>query len=118
MEDDLIDDRDLSPERRSLLPGEGFFVPDSFEEELEATEAANALDGVEVAVVADPDADGLACVALLREVYGEAALIPAGPHDLEDGMEYVAEYGEDDVRAFVCYICPDRFEYVDDELAA
>ncbi|AGN01075.1 hypothetical protein L593_05630 [Salinarchaeum sp. Harcht-Bsk1] len=118
MDDDLIDDRDLSPERRSLLPGEGFFVPDSFEEELEAQEAAEALAGVSVAVVADPDADGLACVALLREVYGEAALIPTGPHDLEDGMEYVAEYGEDDLRAFVCDLSPDRFEYVEEELAA
>jgi len=118
MDDDLIDDRDLSPERRSLLPGEGFFVPDSFEEELEAQEAAEALSGVSVAVVADPDADGLACVALLREVYGEAALIPAGPHDLEEGMEYVAEYGEEGIRAFVCDLCPDRFEYVDDELDA
>ncbi|WP_248518074.1 DHH family phosphoesterase [Salinarchaeum laminariae] len=116
MDDDLIDDRDLPPERRSLLPGEGFFIPDSFEEEIEAQEAANALEGVSVAVVADPDADGLACVALLREVYGEAALVPASPHDLEDGMAYVAEYGEDDIRAFVCDLCPDRFEYVEGEL--
>jgi len=118
MEDELIDDAVLPPERRSLLPGEGFFVPDSFEEEIEEREAAAALAGVEVAVVADPDADGLACVALLREVYGEAALIPAGPHDLEDGMAYVAEYGEPGVRAFVCDLCPDRFEYVETELAA
>jgi len=118
MDDELIDDTDLPPERRSLLPGEGFFVPDSFEEELEAQEAAQELAGVDVAVVADPDADGLACVALLREVYGEAALIPASPHDLEDGMASVGEYGEDGVRAFVCDLCPDRFEYVEEELAA
>ena len=118
MDESLIDDSELAPPRQSVLPGEGFFVPDSFEEELEAQEAAEALDGVEVAVVADPDADGLACVALLQEVYGEAALIPAGPHDLEDGMEYVAEYGEEGITAFICDLCPDRFEYVDEELDA
>ncbi|SNZ12069.1 hypothetical protein SAMN06269185_1479 [Natronoarchaeum philippinense] len=118
MDDDLIDDEELAPPRKSVLPGEGFFVPDSFEEDLEEQEAAEELEGASVAVVADPDADGLACVALLREVYGEAALVPAGPHDLEEGMEYVAEYGADDIRAFVCDLCPDKFEYVEDELAA
>jgi len=118
MDDELIDDEELAPPRKSVLPGEGFFVPDSFEEDLEEQEAAEELDGAEVAVVADPDADGLACVALLRELYGEAALVPAGPHDLEEGMEYVAEYGEEGIRAFVCDLCPDKFEYVDEELAA
>jgi oligoribonuclease NrnB/cAMP/cGMP phosphodiesterase (DHH superfamily) len=118
MDDELIDDEELPPPRKSVLPGEGFFVPDSFEDDLEEQEAAEALEGVSVAVVADPDADGLACVALLREVYGEAALVPASPHDLEEGMEHVAEYGEDDIRAFVCDLCPDKFEYVESELAA
>jgi len=117
MDDSLIDDEHLQPERRSLLPGEGFFVPDSFEEELDRQEAQEELDGVEVAVVADPDADGLACVALLREVFGEAALVPAGPHDLEEGLEHVAEYGEPGVDVFVCDLCPDRFAWVEDELA-
>jgi len=118
MDDSLIDDSELAAPRRSVLPGEGFFVPDSFEEDLEEQEAAEELAGVEVAVVADPDADGLACVALLEEMYGDVALIPASPHDLEEGMEYVAEYGEEGIRAFVCDLCPDRFEYVEEELDA
>jgi hypothetical protein len=118
MDDSLIDDEQLQPERRSVLPGEGFFVPDSFDEALDKQEAQEALDGVDVAVVADPDADGLACVALLREAFGEAALVPAGPHDLEDGLEYVAEYGESGIDVFVCDLCPDRFAWVEDELDA
>jgi len=118
MDDALIDDETLGMVRRSLLPGEGFFVPDSLEEEVEDEQAREALDGADVAVVADPDADGLACVALLRAAFGEVALIPAGPHDLADGMARVAEFGEDGVTAFVCDLCPDRFAYVDEELAA
>jgi len=118
MDDELIDDETIPIARRSVLPGEGFFVPDDLEEERAEAEAAEALDGAAVAVVADPDADGLACVALLREAYGEAALIPAGPHEIEEGLEYVAEYGDPGVDLFVCDLCPDRFEYVEDELTA
>jgi oligoribonuclease NrnB/cAMP/cGMP phosphodiesterase (DHH superfamily) len=118
MDDALIDDERLGMVRRSLLPGEGFFVPDSLEEEVEDEAARETLAGAGVAVVADPDADGLACVALLREAFGEAALVPAGPHDLEDGMARVAEFGEPGLSVFVCDLCPDRFEYVADELAA
>jgi oligoribonuclease NrnB/cAMP/cGMP phosphodiesterase (DHH superfamily) len=161
MEDSLIDSDDLSLGRRSVIPGEGFFVPDSLEESHEEEAAAEALDGASVAVVADPDADGLACVALIRELYGDdppeepagdpdaagpadgdaaaetvadadggvvddapgrvardVALVPAGPHDLEDGIEYVAEYGAEGIDLFVCDLCPDRYEYVEDELEA
>ena len=161
MEDSLIDSDDLSLGRKSVIPGEGFFVPDSLEESHEEEAAAEALDGASVAVVADPDADGLACVALIRELYGDdppeepagdpedagtadgdadaetvsdadvgvvddapgrvardVALVPAGPHDLEDGIEYVAEYGAEGIDLFVCDLCPDRYEYVEDELEA
>ncbi|WP_135820562.1 DHH family phosphoesterase [Halostella litorea] len=164
MDDSLIDDDDLSLGRKSVIPGEGFFVPDSLEESHEEEAAAEALDGASVAVVADPDADGLACVALLRELYGDdppeaagdeadasagtaggttdpdgtvdpdapidvaeeapgrvsrdVALVPAGPHDLEEGIEYVAEYGAEGIDLFVCDLCPDRYEYVEEELEA
>ncbi|NHN48345.1 phosphohydrolase [Halostella sp. JP-L12] len=167
MDDSLIDSEDLSLGRKSVIPGEGFFVPDSLEESHEEEAAAEALDGASVAVVADPDADGLACVALVRELYGDdppeetaetaegteagepadetdadddseaglaadvdvvddvpdrvsrdVALVPAGPHDLEEGIEYVAEYGAEGIDLFVCDLCPDRYEYVEDELEA
>jgi len=117
MEDWLIDDDDLSLERKSLLPGEGFFVPDSVEEAKEEQEAQEALDGAEVAVVADPDADGLAATALVREAYGEAALIDAGPHDLADALERVAAYTEPGATVFVCDLCPDAFDPIAAELS-
>ena len=70
MDETLIDADRLSPERRSLLPGAGFFYPDSLDEDRADERAAAALDGATTAVVADPDADGLACTALLREAFG------------------------------------------------
>ena len=118
MKDDLIDTDSLSLGRKSVLPGAGFFVPDSFEEDLTEEAAEEALDGAEIAVVADPDPDGLGCVAILREVFGDVALIPAGPHDLSEALEHVAEYGEDGVRVFVCDLCPDEFYWLDDPLSA
>jgi len=116
MEDWLIDDDRISLARRSVLPGEGFFVPDSFEEDQEDLEAQEALSDAGVAVVADPDADGLACVALVRAARGEGALLPAGPHEIEDGLRRAAEYGEAGLEVFVCDLAPDRFEYVEAEL--
>lgn len=115
MDETLIDDLPLS--RKSVLPGAGFFYPDEFEEAAEDAAAEEVLSGVDHVVIADPDADGLACVAILREVYGEVALLPTGPHEIEDSLERVAEYGEPDLALFVCDLCPDRFEYIDDELA-
>jgi oligoribonuclease NrnB/cAMP/cGMP phosphodiesterase (DHH superfamily) len=131
MQDWVIDDDNLSIERKSILPGEGFFIPDSVEEAKEEAEAQEELTGADVAVVADPDADGLACTALIREVYGEvsddsseargtsshgAALIDAGPHDLEDALERVADYSEPGATVFVCDLCPDTYDEVGDAL--
>jgi oligoribonuclease NrnB/cAMP/cGMP phosphodiesterase (DHH superfamily) len=72
MDDDLIDADGLSLSRKSRLPGAGFFYPDSLDEEYADRRAREAIEGAEVVVVADGDADGLACVALLREVYDAA----------------------------------------------
>src|SRR6056297_3943411 len=150
MYDELIESGDLPLARKSVLPGTGFFLPDTLEEDLEAQQTEAALEGAEVAVIADPDADGLACVALLREAYddiqnvpepddGEAdagddeadepleeseptphtvALIPASPHDVEDALARVAEYGDEGIDIFVCDLAPDRYEYVESELDA
>ncbi|WP_115862472.1 DHH family phosphoesterase [Halorussus litoreus] len=116
MKDWVIDDDNLSLERKSILPGEGFFVPDSVEEAKEEAEVEAALTGADVVIVADPDADGLACTALVREAYGDAALVPAGPHDLDDALERVAEYGEPGATAFVCDLCPDSYDDVGEAL--
>ncbi|WP_049971883.1 DHH family phosphoesterase [Haladaptatus cibarius] len=116
MKDWVIDDDNLSLERKSLLPGEGFFIPDSFEEHREEQEAQETLTGAEVAVVADPDADGLAATALIREAYGEGALIDAGPHDLGNALERVVAYSEPGATVFVCDLCPDTYEEIAAEL--
>jgi oligoribonuclease NrnB/cAMP/cGMP phosphodiesterase (DHH superfamily) len=116
MKDYVIDDDNLSIERKSILPGEGFFVPDSVEEAKEEAEAEATLTGADVAVVADPDADGLACTALVREAYGEGALIDAGPHDLRDALERVVEYSEPGATVFVCDLCPDTYDEVGESL--
>jgi oligoribonuclease NrnB/cAMP/cGMP phosphodiesterase (DHH superfamily) len=131
MKDWVIDDDTLSIERKSILPGEGFFIPDSVEEAKEEAEAEATLTGADVAVVADPDADGLACTALVREVYGEVsdqqseprgtkshggALIDAGPHDLEEALERVADYSEPGATVFVCDLCPDTYDEVGEAL--
>ncbi|ELZ20104.1 phosphohydrolase (DHH superfamily)-like protein [Haloterrigena salina JCM 13891] len=177
MDEELIDSGDLPLARKSVLPGTGFFLPDALEEDVEDEQAAAALEGARVAVIADPDADGLACVALLREAYddvqnvpepddeddadestdadvptdaadaadavddtdevaaglaGEAvdpledpeptphevALIPASPHDVEDALARVAEFGDEGIDLFVCDLAPDRYEYVEEELEA
>ncbi len=111
MDDDLIETA-RSPERASLLPGRGFFVPDEIEDGRAEREAAEALADADVAVVADPDADGLACVALIREAEGETAFIPTGPHELATGLEYVAEFAEPGVTVYVCDLSPDDLDSV------
>ena len=107
MDDWLIDDDTVPLARRSVLPGEGFFVPDSIDDAEAEREAREALVGADRVVVADPDADGLACVALLRAALGEAALLPAGPHEIADAFEYVLEFGESGPEVYVCDLCPD-----------
>ncbi|PSQ62648.1 MAG: recombinase RecJ [Halobacteriales archaeon SW_8_66_22] len=108
MEDWLIDDERLSIGRKSVLPGEGFFRPDSVEEEQAEREAAETLSDAEVVVVADGDADGLACTALIRTARGAGALLPAGPHEIRTALAWVAEYAPRDADLYVCDLCPDH----------
>ena len=82
MYEELIDSGELPIARKSVLPGTGFFLPDSVEAEREDEHVEAALEGAEVAVIADPDADGLACVALIREAYDDVSHVPE-PDDEE-----------------------------------
>jgi oligoribonuclease NrnB/cAMP/cGMP phosphodiesterase (DHH superfamily) len=91
MDDELIDDERLPLARKSRLPGAGFFYPDSLDEEYADRRAREAVEGAEVVVVADGDADGLGCVALLRERY-DAALDVA---PFEDALVARTEPGLD-----------------------
>jgi oligoribonuclease NrnB/cAMP/cGMP phosphodiesterase (DHH superfamily) len=72
MDDELIDDAGTPLSRRTRLPGAGFFYPDSLDEARTAERVREAVSGAEAVVVADSDADGLGCVALLREAYDAA----------------------------------------------
>ncbi|MEF8779497.1 MAG: phosphohydrolase [Haloferacaceae archaeon] len=72
MDEELIHSDDVPLSRRSRLPGAGFFYPDSLGEERAERRAREAVEGAEVVVVTDSDADGLGCVALLRELYDAA----------------------------------------------
>jgi oligoribonuclease NrnB/cAMP/cGMP phosphodiesterase (DHH superfamily) len=107
MQDWLIDDERLSITRKSVIPGEGFFRPDSIEEEQAEREAAETFDAARVAVIADPDADGLACTALIRRARGAGELIPAGPHELDEALAWAAEYANPEAEIFICDLCPD-----------
>ncbi|ELZ80943.1 putative DHH superfamily phosphohydrolase [Haloferax elongans ATCC BAA-1513] len=157
MEEELIDSSRLSLPRKSVLPGTGFFYPDDLDEERAEERAKEELEDAEVAVVTDTDADGLGCVALLREVYDAAldvadfeerieerlaeargevdeaeedeeaeedrpespvALMGSSPYSLEDDLLRVAEYAPEGIDVFVCDLCPDRYEYVEEELEA
>jgi len=119
MDDWIIDDERLSLERKSVLPGEGFFYPDSLEESHKEAEAVEALTAAERVIIADTDADGLGCVALIREACGDAGLVPAGPHELGQSVEWAREYAADDAVVFICDLCPDSPEDIAgiDELA-
>jgi len=107
MEDWLIDDDRLSIGRKSVLPGEGFFRPDSIQRTRAEREAAETLSGAGVVIVADPDADGLACTALIRTARGSGELLPAGPHEIDKALAWVAEYAPTGADVYVCDLCPD-----------
>jgi oligoribonuclease NrnB/cAMP/cGMP phosphodiesterase (DHH superfamily) len=72
MDDRLIDDDGIPLARRTQLPGKGFFYPDSLDEERADERVSEAVAGAEAVVIADTDADGLGCVALVREARGAA----------------------------------------------
>ncbi|MFC7167084.1 DHH family phosphoesterase [Halospeciosus flavus] len=118
MEEHVLDAETLPLERKSLLPGRGFFVPDDVREAQADQEARERAATADVIVVADGDADGLGATAVIAEVFDdeEVALLTASPHNLEDGLRRAAEYGPEDAHVFVCDLCPDEYRYVEEEL--
>ena len=75
MDDDLIDDAGRPLSRYTRLPGAGFFYPDSLDEQRAATRDRETIEGADAIVIADGDADGLACAAMIRAAH-DAALDP------------------------------------------
>jgi len=72
MDEDLIDAGDAPRSRYTKLPGKGFFYPDSLDDERAERRAEETIEGSEAVVIADGDADGLACAAMIREAYDAA----------------------------------------------
>lgn len=125
MNESLIDDDRLPLARKSILPGTGFFIPDDGDSG-PSPEQVSALARAETVVIADSDADGLGCAALIREAHddiappaidptetidipdGDVALVPAKPHSLTDAQQRVTEYAPEGVTVYLCDLCPDR----------
>ena len=104
MDERLIKSGDLPLRRRSLLPGTGFFYPDSLDEDHAEQRAREAIDGAEAVVVTDSDADGLGCIALIRELYDAALDVDPFLDEIEarlavDEAAAVDEAGDDDAGA-------------------
>ena len=96
MDDDLIETGEAPRSRYTKLPGKGFFYPDSLDDERAERRAREAIEGSEAVVIADGDADGLACAAMVREAYGAA--LDVAPFEDAIAARVEAE-GEDDEGA-------------------
>ncbi|MFW6321631.1 MAG: DHH family phosphoesterase, partial [Halohasta sp.] len=99
MDDQLIDSSELPLRRRSLLPGTGFFYPDSLDEGRAEERAREAIDGAEAIVVTDSDADGLGCIALIRELYDAALDVEPFLEELEARLADDTQDPEDENEA-------------------
>lgn len=116
MDDELIDDELLSLERRSLLPGMGFFVPESSKTGGVETVDEDGVESADTLIVADPDADGLVSAVLIQTVYPDATVVPVEPHELDEGIRDVASRITDVSRVFICDLCPDEKAPLFDDL--
>jgi oligoribonuclease NrnB/cAMP/cGMP phosphodiesterase (DHH superfamily) len=112
MDERLIDSDSLPLERKSLLPGAGFFYPDEFDEERAEREAAETLAGAPAVVVADTDADGLACTAIIRAARGDDPDPVADPESFRDEDD---DQNEDETAdALETGVLPDEADADDD----
>jgi uncharacterized protein involved in type VI secretion and phage assembly len=94
MDDDLIDAGDAPRSRYTKLPGKGFFYPDSLDDERAERRAEETIEGSEAIVIADGDADGLACAAMVREAYDAA--LDAGPFEEAIAARLASNDGDDE----------------------
>ena len=113
----LIADEHLPLSRKSVLPGEGFFISEADRERERASRVASALDEHDVLVLTDADADGLSAAATIRAVEGDAAVLPTSPHEFHRLLDRIAEEATDVVTVYVCDLVPDATEDVEDALA-
>ncbi len=108
MDDELIDDESLSLERRSLLPGTGFFIPDSCKATGVEPIDEDIAEFDDTVVIVDPDADGLVSAVLIEYAHPDATVVPVEPHELKDGLHKVAGCISGVSNVFICDLCPDE----------
>jgi oligoribonuclease NrnB/cAMP/cGMP phosphodiesterase (DHH superfamily) len=114
MDDSIIDDEHLTLEERSLLPSKGFFVPESYREEHRRAEFEESVSGHSEVMLVDGDGDGLAAVVLGKQVHENLGYATASPNYLEDALERLAEFVEEDATVYVVDLCPDPEVSLDD----
>jgi len=114
MDESLYSDDSLTLEERSLLPSEGFFVPEEHRERRRVEEFEDSVAGHSTVMLADGDADGLAAVALGKRVFEDFGWTTASPNYLGEAFERLAEFVEDDATVYVVDLCPDADVPLDD----
>jgi oligoribonuclease NrnB/cAMP/cGMP phosphodiesterase (DHH superfamily) len=103
-------------ERTSLLPGKGFFIPESIRLELNEKGLEEIIPSTKVVVVTDSDADGLTCAALVQEKHPGAVCVPTNPYEIESCIERVSSLISPDIIVYICDLCPDSIEEIEESL--
>lgn len=112
----LIDIDDSDIERKSRLPHKHFFLSNNKERRDTVEDVKSRIKESGCVVLTDPDADGLAGVAAVKQKHENVTRIDCGPHSqafgTKTGLEIVNSHAPDDVPIFVIDICPDSIESV------
>jgi oligoribonuclease NrnB/cAMP/cGMP phosphodiesterase (DHH superfamily) len=114
MDESLYTDESLSLEERSLLPSEGFFVPEKHRERQREQEFEQDVAGHSTVMLVDGDADGLAAVVLGRRIFDDLGWTTGSPNYLGEAFERLAEFVDDDTTVYVVDLCPDADVPLDD----
>ncbi|MFW5984627.1 MAG: recombinase RecJ, partial [Halobacteria archaeon] len=114
MDESLYSDDELTVEERSLLPSEGFFVPEEHRERKREEDFEEDVAGHDTVMLVDGDADGLAAVVLGLRIFDDLGWTTASPNYLGDAFERLAEYVDEDATVYVVDLCPDADVPLDD----
>ena len=114
MDESLYADDELTVEERSLLPSEGFFVPEEHREREREEEFEEDVTGHDTVMLVDGDADGLAAVVLGNRVFDDLGWTTGSPNHLGDAFGRLAEFVDEDATVYVVDLCPDADVPLDD----
>lgn len=112
----LIELEDSTIERKSRLPHKHFFLSNDTEEQDAVDEVKTRIEDCDCIVLTDPDADGLAGVAAVKQKHDNVGRIDCGPHSqafgTKTGLELVDNHAPENIPIYVIDICPDSIESV------